>query len=170
MLECCCHHTMHANMQFHGHVHTQTLDILQDCLRILCNNMEEDVHARCPRILQTTCNSLIRANDTPSMIWVSICYVAHVGVSTLQPMICFQDIVATITLESGTHEEREVSHLFPYHTQWWVNIVIVRDNFHILADVVIVDLICTILVQHASMMSTHVTTITTKEEARSYIE
>jgi hypothetical protein len=26
----------------------------------------------------------------PLMIWVFICYVAHVGVSTLQPMICFK--------------------------------------------------------------------------------
>jgi hypothetical protein len=80
----------------------------QQCLNVVsimqcmqtCNCMGMLIHkpwtsckmdlAGCLRFLQTTCNSLIRANHTPLMIWVSICYIARVGVSALQTIICFE--------------------------------------------------------------------------------
>jgi len=52
----------------------------------------------------------------------------------------FWDTIATIILENGTHVQREVSHLFPHHTQQRVDILITRNGFHILMDIVIVDL------------------------------
>jgi len=50
-----------------------------------------------------------------------------------------RDTVATIALKNGTHVQREVSHLFPYYTQQWVDILITRDDFWTLMDVIIVD-------------------------------
>jgi hypothetical protein len=41
----------------------------------------------------------------------------------------FWDIVTTIVFESGTHVQREVSHLFPHHSSRWMNIFITKDNF-----------------------------------------
>jgi hypothetical protein len=34
----------------------------------------------------------------------------------------FLDIVAAITLKSGPHVQREVSHLFSHHIWWWMDI------------------------------------------------
>jgi Zn finger protein HypA/HybF involved in hydrogenase expression len=48
-----------------------------------------------------------------------------------------QITVAIIALESEVHVHWEVSHLFPYHTWRRVGIVIMRDNFRTLVDVVI---------------------------------
>jgi hypothetical protein len=53
----------------------------------------------------------------------------------------FRDIVTTIVSKNGVHVQREVFHLFLHHTQRWVNIVITRDDFWIVVDVVIADLI-----------------------------
>jgi len=46
-----------------------------------------------------------------------------------------------------------------------MNIVITRDDFQTLVDVVIVDLTCTNLVQCASTMIVHVTTIVVQDKA-----
>jgi hypothetical protein len=51
----------------------------------------------------------------------------------------FQDIIATIVLESRTHVKREVSHLFPCYTKRRMDILITSNNFHTLMDIVIVD-------------------------------
>jgi hypothetical protein len=40
-----------------------------------------------------------------------------------------QDTIVIIALKSGTHVQREVSHLFPHHTQQRVDILITRDKF-----------------------------------------
>ncbi len=55
----------------------------------------------------------------------------------------FQNTITSIVLKSGAHVYREVSHLFPCHTRWWMDIFITRDGFQILMDVVNVDLTCT---------------------------
>jgi hypothetical protein len=68
----------------------------------------------------------------------------------------FWDIVATIVLENKTHVEREVSHLFPCHIRWQVDILIIRNGFHTLMDIVIVDPIHTDMVQWTLMIITHV--------------
>jgi hypothetical protein len=51
----------------------------------------------------------------------------------------FQDIVVAIASKSGAHVQREVFHLFPCHTRKRMDIVITRDNFRTLANIVIVD-------------------------------
>jgi hypothetical protein len=51
-----------------------------------------------------------------------------------------------------------------------VDIVITRDNFRTLANVVIVDLICINLVQHALTTTMHATIIAFQDKARSYTE
>jgi hypothetical protein len=51
-----------------------------------------------------------------------------------------------------------------------VDIVITKDNFQTLADVVIADLTRPNLVQRASMMTTHASTIVARNKAQSYIE
>ncbi len=53
-------------------------------------------------------------------------------------------IVITIVLESKTYVQREVSHLFLCHIWRWVDILVTRDDFCILMNIVIVNLICTI--------------------------
>ncbi len=49
------------------------------------------------------------------------------------------DINATITSKNGTHIQREVFHLFPHHTWRWVDLVITKDKFWTLADIIIVN-------------------------------
>jgi NCAIR mutase (PurE)-related protein len=68
-----------------------------------------------------------------------------------------QDTIATIVLESGTHVQKEVSHLFFHHTQQRVDILITRKKFQTLMDVIIVDSTCTNMVQQISKMITHAT-------------
>jgi hypothetical protein len=58
-----------------------------------------------------------------------------------------QNTVTTIILESGAHVQREVSHLFLHHSRRQVDILIIRDNFQTLMDVVIIDLILTNMAQ-----------------------
>jgi hypothetical protein len=77
------------------------------------------------------------------------------------------NIVVTIASKSGAHVQREVSHLFPCHTQRRVAIVITRINFHTLANIIPT---CTNLVQCVLMMTTHTTIIATQDKARPYIK
>jgi hypothetical protein len=78
------------------------------------------------------------------------------------------NIVATIMSKSGVHKQREVSHLFPCHTWKWMDIVISKDGFWTLVDVVIVNLTCIDLVQHALMTIMHASIVVAQDKARSY--
>ncbi len=71
-------------------------------------------------------------------------------------------------LESGTHLQKKISHLFPHHSQKQVDVVITKDNFQTLVDIVIVNQIRTDLVQHASTMIVHAATIAAQNKAQSY--
>jgi hypothetical protein len=51
-----------------------------------------------------------------------------------------------------------------------MDLVITKDNFQTLMDVVIADLTRTNLMQCVSMTTLHVTTIVTQDKARSYTE
>jgi hypothetical protein len=77
----------------------------------------------------------------------------------------FRDTIATIALKNGTHIQRKVFHLFPYHTQKRMDSVPIRGDFQSLANIVIIDLTCTDLVQCALMMTTHVITIAVQDNA-----
>jgi len=81
----------------------------------------------------------------------------------------FWDIV-TITLETGARILREASHLFPCHTQWWMDILITRDDFRTLMDIIIVDSTHTNMVQWTLTTTTHVVMMATQEKTWSYIE
>jgi hypothetical protein len=74
----------------------------------------------------------------------------------------------SIALESGAHLQKEVSHLFPRHTLQWLNILITKDKFQILMDVVIIDPIHIDLVQWTSTMIIHVTMMSAQEKTWSY--
>jgi hypothetical protein len=50
-----------------------------------------------------------------------------------------QNLVTAIALKSGVHVQREVSDLFPCHTWRRVDIVITKNNFQTLVNIVIVD-------------------------------
>jgi glucose-6-phosphate 1-dehydrogenase len=78
-----------------------------------------------------------------------------------------QDVVSTITLESEAHVQREVSRLFPSHTRR-IDILITRDNFQTLMDVVFANSIRTNMVQRASTTITHATMMATQKKTRSY--
>ncbi len=80
------------------------------------------------------------------------------------------DIILTIVLESGTHVQKEVFHLFPHHIRQQLHIIIIRDNFQTLMDIVIVDPTHIDMVPQASMMTTHVVMMPTQEKTRSYVE
>jgi len=79
-----------------------------------------------------------------------------------------RNIIATIAWESGAHIQRVVFHIFPHHTQRWMDIVITKDNFWTLANVIIGDLIHTNLVQCALVTTVHATIVTIQNKARSY--
>jgi hypothetical protein len=66
-----------------------------------------------------------------------------------------QDIITTIVLESGTHVQREVSHLFPHHTWWRMDILITIDDFRTLMDIIITDPTRTNMVKWTSTMTTN---------------
>ncbi len=84
--------------------------------------------------------------------------------------ITSHDNFATITLDSGTHIQNEVSHLFPHHTRKRMDIVITRDDFWTWVDVVIANPTHTNLVQCPSTTTTHVTTFAIQNKAQSYIK
>jgi hypothetical protein len=79
-----------------------------------------------------------------------------------------QNTIATIASKSGAHIYREVFHFFPHDTQRWVDIIITKDNFRTLMDVVIANLTHTNLVQHASTMIMHVTIVIVQDKTQSY--
>jgi hypothetical protein len=68
------------------------------------------------------------------------------------------------------HTKRSFSPFPPPHTKTQVDIVITRDNFRTLADVVIVDLTHPNLVQCASTTIVHAATIVAQNRAWSYKE
>jgi hypothetical protein len=80
------------------------------------------------------------------MIWVSICYVAHVN-ECIATHDTFQNIVATIVLENGAHIQKNFSNLFSHHTRKQMDIIITKDHFWILEDIIIADPTCINLVQ-----------------------
>jgi hypothetical protein len=73
-------------------------------------------------------------------------------------------------LDSGTHIQKEVSHIFPHHTRRQMDIVITRDDFWTWSDFVIANPTRTNLVQGVSTTTTHVTTIVVQDKTQSYIE
>jgi hypothetical protein len=96
------------------------------------------------------------------MIWLSICYVAHAGMNTLQPMICYE-IPLQLLFWRVEFMYKGVSHLFPYHIWRQVDIVITRDGFWTLVDVVIINLICIDLMQCVSTTITFVAIIVVQD-------
>jgi hypothetical protein len=50
-----------------------------------------------------------------------------------------QDIVADIASKNGAHIQKEITHLFPHYTRKQVDIIIIRDNFQTLVNIVIID-------------------------------
>jgi hypothetical protein len=81
-----------------------------------------------------------------------------------------RDTIEAIALECGIHIQREDSHLFPHHTQRRVDIIIIKDNFCTLADVVIVNLTRTNLVSCVSTTTMHVAIVADQNNAQSYTE
>jgi hypothetical protein len=71
--------------------------------------------------------------------------------------------VVVITLEREAHVQKKIFHLFFFlrfltyffHIPQWVDIFIIRNSFHTLMDLVIVDSTCTYMMQRALMMTTH---------------
>jgi hypothetical protein len=96
------------------------------------------------------------------MICVFNCYVAHVN-EHIATHDTLQNTITTIVLENGAHIQKEISHLYPHHTRRQMDIVITKDDLKILADIVIVDLTCTYLVQHALSTTMHAKTIATQD-------
>jgi hypothetical protein len=82
----------------------------------------------------------------PSMIWVSICYVARVGMNTLKPMIRFEIPLQLSRWKMEPTYKKKVSHLFSYHTRKRVDIVITKNGFQTLVNIIIANLIRTNLV------------------------
>jgi hypothetical protein len=64
----------------------------------------------------------------------------------------------------------EISDLFPCHTRWRMVILITKDDFWILMDIVIADLIHTDMVQWTSMMTSHVAMMVVQEKTWSYVK
>jgi hypothetical protein len=50
-----------------------------------------------------------------------------------------QNIIVDIVLKNGTHIQKEITHLFLCHMQKQVDIVITKDGFQTLVDVVIIN-------------------------------
>jgi len=77
----------------------------------------------------------------------------------------FWDSVAIIILKSGTHVQKEISHVVLCHTQQQrVDILISKYGFRTLMDIVSVDLIRTYMMQWTLMMITHVVMMVTQEK------
>jgi hypothetical protein len=71
-------------------------------------------------------------------------------------------------LENGTHVHKEVSHLFSCHIQQQVDILIIRNGFRTLLDVIIVDMTHLNMVQQTSMTITHAMVMVVLEKSRTY--
>jgi hypothetical protein len=77
-------------------------------------------------------------------------------------MILFWDIVTIITVEGGTHIQKEDSHLFSNHIWWRIDIFInIKDGFRTLANIIIVDLTYLDMIQCASSTIVHAAIIVT---------
>lgn len=50
-----------------------------------------------------------------------------------------QNTIAAIATKGEVHIQRQVSHFFSYHTWKRMGIVIIKDGFQTLTDVIIVD-------------------------------
>jgi RNA:NAD 2'-phosphotransferase (TPT1/KptA family) len=70
-------------------------------------------------------------------------------------------------LESGAHVQKLLSHLFLRHTQQQVDILITKNGFHTLKDLVIADPTHTDVVQRKSMKIAHASTMATQKKTRS---
>jgi len=66
-------------------------------------------------------------------------------------------------LENGAHVQKGVSHLFPHHIQWQLDILITKDGFWTLMDVIIAEPTCIDMVQRVSTMTTHVVMMVAQE-------
>jgi hypothetical protein len=67
---------------------------------------------------------------------------APLGMNMQQPTTHFDIWLQNIVLENKTHVQRELSHLFPCHIWWQVDILITKDNFRILMDIIITNPTC----------------------------
>jgi hypothetical protein len=85
-------------------------------------------------------------------------------------MICFKNIIVAIASESGAHLQKKVFHLFPCQTWKQIDIVITKDNFWTLTNVIIANLTHTDLVQCALTTLAHATIVAVQNKARSYTE
>jgi len=106
-----------------------------------------------------TCLSL----PHPIVVHLSQCQCGHTSAHDT-----LWDIVTTIALESRTHVQREVSHLFPYHIWRQLDIIIIKNGCYILMDIVIVDLIRIYMVQWTLTMITHATRMVAYEKTQFY--
>ncbi len=111
------------------------------------------------------------------MIWVFICWFGYSLAMLLvwKWMHCrdhdmFWDTIATFVRKSGAHEQRKVSHLFPCHTWKWVDIVITKDDFKTMVDIVIVASICINLVECALMTIMYATIFVVQNKKWYYIK
>jgi hypothetical protein len=80
------------------------------------------------------------------------------------------DIVVTIVLENGAHFQWKVSHLFPCHTQQWMDILIIKDYFWTSMHIVTIDPTCTDIVQWTLTISTHATMMVGQKKRWSDVE
>ncbi len=82
----------------------------------------------------------------------------------------FQDTLVAITWGNGAHVQKEVSHLFPHHTWQQVDILIFRNDFQTLMDVIIANQIHIDMVQQTSTTTAHVAMMVVQEKTWSYAE
>jgi len=82
----------------------------------------------------------------------------------------FQDTIVVIASKTGIHVQTKVFHFFPCYTWKRTNIVITRNNFQTLTNIVIANPTHTNLVQHNSITTAHAGTVATQDKARSYTE
>jgi hypothetical protein len=77
--------------------------------------------------------------------------------------------IVIVVLENGAHVQWKVSHLFPCHTQQRMDILITKDNFWTLMDIVITNTTHTYIVQWMST-TTHATIMVVQKKTQSYVE
>jgi len=75
----------------------------------------------------------------------------------------FQDIVEILILESGTNIKK-MSHLLLCHIRQQVGVLIIRDNFQTLVNIVIANSTCSDMVHCASCTTTPALTIVIQEK------
>ncbi len=80
-----------------------------------------------------------------------------------------RDVIATIALENGAHIQKEVSHVFLHQTQWQINILITKDSFWTLMDIIIANSTNIYMVQR-TLTTTHAMMMGIQERTWWYIE